>query len=360
MTDLYNDDSYLSSNCKSNCKNKHKNYDEIREIPNFNNDIKTLSSAVSLFDYCHCQINTNLYTNLNTDLEFDPAYSMTNIINNEVTFFERDSATSFNFTKFDNIALKNIQDIDNIDEMINIHEIQDIHHSYEDKLSKIKNTKLFIIYKQPKQRCIHRHKSSLHKNQLKNLVKKDFMKCIKGPEKNVLGFGNFKFENLLKKKINFPYSELRKKIKKGKIRIFDDDLIVKKIINNFCKFVKLIMNFIQEDTMYNNDNVEFKIVEKNKNFCSKKDASLFLQNVKLENCFKTTFKDFTYTDFRSKNVEILLNMTFFKIFKNVFVNSKFFHNYLITSLGNKFGDDYLSYFLYFIKDMISEMEQTRY
>jgi len=121
MTDLYNDDSYLSSNCKSNCKNKHKNYDEIREIPNFNNDIKTLSSAVSLFDYCHCQINTNLYTNLNTDLEFDPAYSMTNIINNEVTFFERDSATSFNFTKFDNIALKNIQDIDNIDEMINIH-----------------------------------------------------------------------------------------------------------------------------------------------------------------------------------------------------------------------------------------------
>ena len=94
MTDICNDDSLFGNTFKE----KNKNLEEIKEIPNFNFDSKTLSSAVSICDYGHCQINTNLYSNINTDIDFDQINSMTNIINNEVSFLERESLTTFNLT----------------------------------------------------------------------------------------------------------------------------------------------------------------------------------------------------------------------------------------------------------------------
>ena len=303
MTDFYNDDTNLSNFFKD----YSKNYDEIKEIPNFNNDIRTLSSAASLFDQsihsfntCTTQINTNLYLNINTEYEFDQLQSlhsitnMTNIINNEVTFFDCSSSfrllgrikkTRFKekiklkmkngehkkvtnrvknagcdneegggnegiksntnygiFENYDNFNCNKQNDANSLIDLCNLSNSNKLSNSTStcnigNKVnsggsspsnSSSNSNKLFIIHKQPKQRCVHRHKSKLHKNELKKMVKKDFIKCIKGqPEYNTLGFGNFNFEKLLKKNNNFSYSsylKIRKKLKKGKIRIFDDDL----------------------------------------------------------------------------------------------------------------------------------------
>jgi hypothetical protein len=226
---------------------------------------------------------------------------------------------------------------------------------YEENNKDSVNEKIFIIYKQPKQRCKHRHKAKIHKNLLKNIVKQDFEAYTK--ERCFNYFGDSKLENLLKKSNNFPYSKLRKKIKKGKIRIFDDDVMVKKIIKCFCKFVKMILILIKEKTLYKNDSMEFKITEKDKSFCSKKEAYFFLLKVKLETCFISPIKEIKYNVLIDKNIEGLLNMSLFKIFKNVFVNSSFFHDYYTCNLKYKFGEDYLSYFLFFIKDMITDCEK---
>jgi len=178
-------------------------------------------------------------------------------------------------------------------------------------------------------------------------------------------FNTQRFDHLLKHTLQFI------KAKKGKIRKLDPDAIQKRLMNNFCKFVKIVMRCLNlRNARKREGNTKFVIF---KNYIySKKHVVLLLNNCKFINFFESNnlkvggfslegevgdgSEGGDALSDKEEKIRAMLDLTMFKVFRNFFLNSDFFHLYLLDNIQKKSGKDYLQHFLQFIKEMVDGKE----
>jgi hypothetical protein len=221
---------------------------------------------------------------------------------------------------------------------------------YEKKV--LQKEKYFYIYKKHKVDCKHKVKK-IDRNKIKNLIQKDFFNFFGVGQNNFCKkrFLNH-FENSGEINLIDEYSEVKMiKIKKSKnrnFRLFDKDVIIKKIMSNFCKFLKIIFEFFLSKLLCVKN---FKIKE----FDSEKFYAI-------EHCIeflkKNNFSDIVQIkDKIPKSDRIKYNFIFSSnlhiIFSELFINSDFFFNYIIEKIKSKYDNEYFISFMNYTKKIIN-------
>jgi hypothetical protein len=197
---------------------------------------------------------------------------------------------------------------------------------YPISLSRKKN--IFNIFKVHRRKCGHIRTPRIQRNKIKNLVEQD-LKIMLQKEKKKRRFV----------KLELSYKNISKKINK---RLYDEDVIIKKIMSNFLKFVRLLLISITKGNK--NKNFNFN----NKQFFNVLHSKEFLN----ENILKSLINN--HNKFGSNDISSnkILKYKLIKIF-GYFIESNFFHNYLIEKLQKNYDESYLSSFIGYIKKIIS-------
>jgi hypothetical protein len=133
------------------------------------------------------------------------------------------------------------------------------------------------------------------------------------------------------KKIN-PVKSFEKSSKNRKFRLFDKDVIIKKIICHFYKFVSSITSSIEKQLK-----IKLKLHE----------------TVKLKKRNQTSFKslihmniaEFDFNDYTSNpSVLKFLSLSILEIFREFFLNSQYFQE-ITENFQKKHGELYFQYFI---------------
>jgi hypothetical protein len=157
--------------------------------------------------------------------------------------------------------------------------------------------KIFEITKIHRKKCLHKKDSRIERNKIKKLVEAD---------------AKLVFQKNLKKRFKILetiYNTNEFKIKK---RLYDEDVIVKKIMSNFLKFLRLL-----------------------------KKEKIEISNLSNRGFFNII----SCKEFLLENVSVL---NFFEYF----TESNYFHNYFFEKLQKNFEKNYICAFIGYIKRIL--------
>lgn len=193
-----------------------------------------------------------------------------------------------------------------------------------------KNNLMFSINKRHSYKCKHLSKisKSVRKNKVKLSLEDDFTKIF---SYNFDGFNN-KFGNIKK---NFSqYKSFEKNSKIRNLRLFDKDVITKKIICHFYKFSTSLVNFLEK-----NFKIKIKINETIK--LKKKNQLNFkkILNIKIA---ELSDKCNEYT--LPQHVNDVLSMTCLNLYKEFYLNSNYFYD-ITQNFKFRYGDFYYQTFI---------------
>ena len=149
---------------------------------------------------------------------------------------------------------------------------------------------------------------------------------------NLNGLGN----NFLGLKRNlFPVVMFEKTSKNRNLRLFDKDVIIKKIICHFFKFSASLINFIER---------EFKVkIKLNNTIKQKKRSQRCFRNILW---MKVGVLDETCTESNlPQKVIKVLSLNCFDLYKNYFLNSNYFQE-ITQNFKTRHGELYFQYFIY--------------
>jgi hypothetical protein len=225
--------------------------------------------------------------------------------------------------------------------------------------------KFFFIFKKHTIGCKHKNRK-IQRNKIKNLIEKDFLLIFDKKVFNKYRFSEFLQinENTLNNLditnysniSNFSFDSINKnehyKIKKTtnrNFRLFDKDVMIKKIMSNFLKFLKIVLEiFISKVLNIRNikikdfDPVIFYTFDQCKEFLEKKNFSDYfdIASYKISKCQINKYR-------------FLLRSNMFLIFSEFFLNSTYFFEYLIDKIKSKYDNFYFSCFMNYAKKIIS-------
>lgn len=221
------------------------------------------------------------------------------------------------------------------------------------------NVKVFYIRKVHRNNCEHQKDNYFFKakrNRIKSLVQQDFalLKIFLLRDKSFLS-KSYKIEGMLNietKDLILTNSDqtLSKSnpfnCKNRKFRLFDKDVIIKKIMSNFIKFIKLLVDNLLNNDQKEESKIVFNRISKSK-FCTIEQCKIFL---------KQSIQDLTQSDNNKfANVSILKRATNLKLqtlFSTLFINSKYFNEYLINRIKSAYDKGYLTCFISYINKIV--------
>ena len=166
---------------------------------------------------------------------------------------------------------------------------------------------------------------------------------------------NNKNNNILNGTYSIPVADsninnlfLKKKTTNRNFRLFDKDVVIKKVMSNFMKFIKLVLeNFLIEKGLKNKFELRQKIfeeifanVEKCKEFLNKKIILDFLIK---KNDIKTKI-------WKNKKSEItnFFDLKIIDIYKINFLDSNFMQNYVFPKIKKDHDQSYYLHFVQFL------------
>jgi hypothetical protein len=193
------------------------------------------------------------------------------------------------------------------------------------KLTKNQTDQIFYILKIHRKKCRHKVKK-LERNRVKNCLEEDFENFIQDTSKTT-NLNNLKYE---KNNLNNIKSKNRS------FRLFDKDVIIKKIMTNFLKFLRKMLELRYKS--------EVKEIQKLK-FYSLEQCKKFLR-------LNTVSQVYTIINCKTEH-EYLYSKQLIKVFEENFINSKYFVEYLIEKIKLKFDEEYTCCFLQYIKRIIA-------
>jgi len=231
--------------------------------------------------------------------------------------------------------------------------------------SKTKSEKFFFIYKHHTNGCRHKNRK-IQRNKIKNFIEKDFMLIF---DKKV--FNKHRFSEYLKVNentlnnldftnysniSNFSFGSINKnencKIKKTtnrNFRLFDKDVLIKKIMSNFLKFVKIVLEIFISKVL-NIRNIKIKDFDPC-SFYSFEQCKEFLEKTKFSDYFDV--KSYKISKCLINKYRFLLRSNMFQIFSEFFLNSTYLFEYLIEKIKSKYDNFYFLCFLNYAKKIIS-------
>jgi hypothetical protein len=313
------------------------------EIQNFKNQFINLST-----NFNSTCVQTEFYGELEQYDDFSTLLKNDDF-NNKVCNTYLDSTKFIPSRQFTNKRIKKLKENSNlITNKNNIEMTKKLH---------TKDNKIFYVYKTHHKKCRHR-KRKIKRNKIKSQVLGDFRNILR-KRTNLQTYEN-KFKEIFNKLLSTKNSDNKiisdqnlinkKKITNRKFRLFDKDVIIKKIMSNFLKFIKLIFDYaISKFELPNN----FYKLEKNKNFYSIKQCKDYLNSTSM-------FKLVTKENKQNKKIQeleelnTLLNLKFYTIFEQNFVNSNYFFNYLSERIKmHHKNDEYYENVIKYIGKIIS-------
>jgi len=149
---------------------------------------------------------------------------------------------------------------------------------------------------------------------------------------------------------------LKKKTTNRNFRLFDKDVVIKKIMSNFMKFLKLIIEiYLQE----NHGNFHYEIKKKlfEEIFSNVQKCKEFLYNKKISNFIITKKTNSTKKFHFSSNVlghninEIFLKLNLIELYKTHFLNSDFLVNYIFPKIKKDHDKSYYKHFTQYLKKL---------
>lgn len=251
---------------------------------------------------------------------------------------------------------------------------------------------VFYVSKFHKRKCSH-SSSKTQKNLIKKLVKEDYLIFKKSYSKILkIEFDNNsisekirktknkgkkdkKIDNLIhicpynisdfsnsNNSINICMKEnnlfLKKKTTNRNFRLFDKDVVIKKIMTNFLKFLKLILENLLVAT---NLSSFYELKKKNfeENFANELKCQMYLKNKRIRD-FVTIKRFNSFKKSQNNNnkkleneYELLFNSKIIEIYQDVFLNSNFLQKYTFPKIKK---DHDLSYYIHFKKFLIKIIE----
>lgn len=221
----------------------------------------------------------------------------------------------------------------------------------ERKYSKLEKQKMFYVYKKHRIQCKHKIRK-INRNKIRNFVEKDYINFFDdGCESYSIKCKN-NFLHEIKKNLYDKNCSRLIEIKKStnrNFRLFDKDVIIKKIMSNFFKFLKILFELfmskmldIKNLKIKEFDYADFYTVEQCKEYLNKHNIFDFFQLNK-----KITL------NFDRKKFKSLLDSNLFQIFGEIFINSFYFFDYLVVKIKSKYDEDYLKCFMNIIEKIIS-------
>lgn len=232
------------------------------------------------------------------------------------------------------------------------------------KKNKVNYTKYFYVRKVHKKNCIHQYKDiKVKRNKIKNFVNKDLDSILKSLKENSYLIFKKNSSSYLKKlekeikkreslQLKPSLSTIRKNQNNRNFRLFDKDVIIKKIASNFLKFLKLIYDGIKSVKTSSNDNekvmdsLKFNFSEYKK-ICSIEQFKEFLK-LNFDNLINNSNKN----EFKCILLNELQGISLHQIFSCFFIVSQYFQDYLINKIKSRYDSDYLLIFLEFIKKLL--------
>ena len=189
---------------------------------------------------------------------------------------------------------------------------------------------VFVVNKRHNYKCRHlaNVSKSVRKNKIRLCFEDDFQKIIAN---NFEGMKNNFY--LLFKKIA-KIKSFEKCSKNRKFRLFDKDVIIKKIICHFYKFISSLTSFIEKHFKYKiklNDTIRLK----------KRSQTSFKSIISLKIC---QLDEKIPNQNIPQSLQKIVSLTCVEIYKKYFINSSYFQE-ITENFKIKHGDVYYQYFL---------------
>ena len=191
----------------------------------------------------------------------------------------------------------------------------------------------FIISKRHTYKCKHLSNisKSFRKNKIKLSLENDFNLLL---STNMTDFKNT--FHCFKKKI-IPLKSFEKSTKNRKFRLFDKDVIIKKVICHFYKFISCMINLIEKEVKVK---INLNDIIKQK----KKSQSCFRKILWMKIC-ELEGTGGIY----NQNIKMFLSLTFLEIYNEFFLNSHYFQQ-ITENFKTRHGDYYYQYFINLCSD----------
>jgi hypothetical protein len=177
---------------------------------------------------------------------------------------------------------------------------------------------LFCICKIHKRGC--GHKKRIGRGRIKGLVEKDITSLLKG-------YKNKRFRNLER------FYKLDKGPRRDRKRLYDEDVIVKKIMSNFFKFIRLVVKSLYKSTVSELTHKYFFNVPSCQEYLN-----------------KTALNTFIKTTNNTGGGQDILTWSLDKVFDS-FVESYYYHSYLVEKLKTTFDENYICAFINYTKQI---------
>jgi hypothetical protein len=230
------------------------------------------------------------------------------------------------------------------------------------KISVGKNSeKLFYVYKKHRIECRHKLRK-IQRNKIRNFIEKDFLLLFEKKEyrknrfyeffdgnENFLNNSNFADISNFAADSDHNLEHFKiKKITNRSFRLFDKDVIIKKIMSNFLKFVKIIFEIFLSK-VFDIKNLKIKDFEPGVFYTFEQCKEYLVKN---------KFSDFVEVSDKiskcnRKKYRFLLGSNLLVIFSEFFVNSTYFFDYLIDKIKSKYDDLYFVCFMNYTKKILS-------
>lgn len=196
-------------------------------------------------------------------------------------------------------------------------------------------TVFFVVSKRHSYKCKHlcSISKSLRKNKIKLSIENDFNLLL---SHNLKGLKNT--FHCFKKKLS-PLKCFEKSVRNRKFRLFDKDVIIKKIICHFYKYISCMTNLIEKEVKVKiglNDIIKEK---KRSQSCFKKIIWMKISDLE-GNSLNDKFHP---------NLKMFLSLTFLDIYKDFFLNSYYFQQ-ITENFKTRHGDYYYQYFINLCSD----------
>jgi hypothetical protein len=214
-------------------------------------------------------------------------------------------------------------------------------------------TLLFYIYKAHNNGCLHKKILKIKRDKIKSIINEDI--------KDLLSIRNLnchlnKYKILSQKYFNKENSLVIKEdlilnSKNRKFRLFDKDVVIKKIMSNFVKFLRLFLKMIFKKQYKRDLNIEIGL--KNKSFINTNQTQTFLK-LNLRELIKDNKIDKKMENETDPNLKMLTQITLKEFFTKYFINSNYFHSYLINKTLKSYDEKYMVSFLKHINEIIKK------
>jgi len=259
-------------------------------------------------------------------------------LKNEDDLWNNTSSQFYASTDFYNNNFTNMSDIEREDtnfikksiKYFSVFDENPIKNPLIDNTVKINKNTYFVINKRHSYKCKHLTKisKSLRKNKIKLSLEDDFKKLFSNHFQELMN--NF----IILKNFISPIKTFDKNSKNRNFRLFDKDVIIKKIISHFYKFSSCMINFIEREF-----NLKAKLNDSIKQ--KKRSQSCFRKILWMKICeFDEKYTNICLPEIVMK----VTSLSILDIYKYYFLNSHYFQE-ITNSFKNKYGDLYYQYFI---------------